>query len=121
MSQTPLNQDVLQDMSPKLMATLRLSFTYAPEADSKLQVHNAIATKKVAGQRQPPNLCQMRTSFGIVIKQNMQPGQTELMLMLEEVNNHNHQRRVSIYRASNEDIAGLKVLCVCWGDIHSTL
>ena len=44
----------------------------------------------------------------------MQPGQTELMLMLEEVKNYKRQRRVSGDKASNEDIEGLKVLCVCW-------
>ena len=44
----------------------------------------------------------------------MQPGQTELTLMLEEVRNYNRQRRVFGDKASNEDIAGLKVLCVSW-------
>ena len=104
-------------MLPKLIAALRMSCTYEPEADFKQQVHNAIATQKVAGQRRPPNLCQLRTTFGHVVKRQMQPGQAELPLMLEEVKNYNRQRRVSGDTASNEDMAGLKVLCLL-GENH---
>ena len=109
-----LSQDEFKEMCPKLMAALRMSCTYEPEADFQEQVYSAIATKKVAGQRQPPNLCQLRTAFGHVVKRRLQPGQNELALMLEEVKNYNRQRRVSGDKASNDEIAGLKVLCVCW-------
>jgi hypothetical protein len=99
---------------PKLMAALRMSCTYEPDADFQEQVYSASATKKVAGQRQPPNLCQLRTACGHVVKRRLQPGQNELALMLEEVKNYNRQRWVPGGKASNDEIAGLKVLCVRW-------
>ena len=109
-----LSQDEFNYLSPKLMAALRLSCTYEPEADFKQQVYSATATQKVAGERQPPNICQLRTEFGLVVKRQMQLGQTELPSCSREDKNYNRQRLVAIYKASNEDIAGLKVLCVCW-------
>ena len=107
-----LRQDEFKEMSPKLMAALRMSCTYEPEADCKEQVHSAIATKKMAGQRQPPNLCLLPTAFGHVVKRQTHPGPAELPLTREEVKNYNRQRRVSGDRASNEETAGLKVLCL---------
>ena len=107
-------------MSPKLMAAIRLSCSCELYADFEHQLYSAIVTQKVAGQRQPPNLCQLRTTCGLVDKQHMQPGQTELPLMLEDVNNYNRQRRVSGYTTSSEDIANLKVLCLV-GDNHSII
>ena len=90
-----LSQYELKGMSPTLIAALRLSCAYEPAVDFKQQAYSVIATKKVRGQRQPPNLCQLRTAFGLVVKQKMEPGQSELMLMFEEVNNYNRRRRVA--------------------------
>ena len=109
-----LTQDEFREMCPYLLAALRLSCTYEPEADIQQQVYSAIATKKVAGQRQPPNLCQLRTAFGRVVKKKVKPNQNELALLLEEVKCYNRKRRVSGDKASADEISGLKVLCVCW-------
>ena len=89
-----LSQYEFNEMSPKFMASLRLSCTFEPDVGFKQQVYSAIATKKVVGQSQPPNLCQLRAAFGIVVKHNMQPGHTELMLMLDEVKNYSRPRQV---------------------------
>ena len=110
-----LSADEFQEISPNLMAALRLSCTYEPEADLQQEVYKAIAIKKVAGQRQPPNLCQLRTAFNRIVKTKKEPSsQNDLSLMLEEVKMYNRKRRVSGDKASSDEVQGLKVLCVCW-------